>query len=123
MTVKLGKWMGMIVILISGLIHLFDAPGEFQEVPYMGILFIIFFLGSIVSAIGIYRGELVWGWLLGGALAIGAVIGYVISRTVGMPRMEIEDWGPPLAYLSILLEIIYFVPFLASNRIYFKRAL
>ena len=114
-TKKLFSWIGIIVILTSGLIHLYNAPGEFQDAPYMGVLFFAFFLGSIVSAIGIYRGELLWGWSLGGLLAIGAIIGYLISRTVGMPISGIEDWGPPLAYLSIFLEFIYFAPFLGTN--------
>jgi hypothetical protein len=114
-TKKLYSWIGIIVILLSGLIHLYNAPGEFQDAPYMGVLFFAFFLGSIVSAIGIYRGELLWGWSLGGLLAIGAIIGYLISRTVGMPISGIEDWGPPLAYFSIFLEFIYFTPFLGTN--------
>jgi len=121
-TKKLFIWIGIIVILTSGLIHLYNAPGEFQYAPYMGVLFFVFFLGSIVSAIGIYRGELLWGWALGGMLAIGAIVGYLISRTVGMPISGIEDWGPPLAYFSIFLELIFFAPFLESTPTYLKRA-
>jgi hypothetical protein len=109
------SWIGIIVILITGLIHLYNAPGEFQDAPYMGVLFFVFFLSSIVSAIGIYRGELLWGWILGGLLSIGAIVGYLISRTVGMPMSGVEDWGPPLAYFSIFLELIFFALILASN--------
>jgi len=120
-TTKLYKWIGIIVILVAGLIHLYDAPGEFQDAPYMGILFFAFFLGSIVSAVGIYRGELLWGWALGGLLSIGAIIGYLISRTVGMPISGMEDWGPPLADFSIFLELIFFTPFIVSNPAYVKK--
>jgi hypothetical protein len=121
-TKKLFSWIGIIVILISGLIHLYNAPGEFQDAPYMGIFFFAFFLASIVSAIGIYHGKLIWGWVLGGFLAIGAIVGYLVSRTVGMPISGIEDWGPPLAYFSIFLEIIFFVPFLEANQLYIRRS-
>lgn len=112
---KLYKWIGIIVILVAGLIHLYDAPGEFQDAPYMGILFFAFFLGSIVSAVGIYRGELLWGWALGGLLSIGAIIGYLVSRTVGIPVSGVENWGPLLAYFSIFLEVIYFILFAGSR--------
>jgi hypothetical protein len=116
------SWIGIIVILITGLIHLYNAPGEFQDAPYMGVLFFVFFLSSIVSAIGIYRGELLWGWILGGLLSIGAIVGYLISRTVGMPISGVEDWGPPLAYFSIFLELIFFALILASNTKQLRRA-
>jgi hypothetical protein len=120
--IKLYSWIGIIVILTSGLIHLYNAPGEFQDAPYMGILFFGFFLASIVSAIGIYRGEFLWGWALGGLLCIGAIVGYFVSRTVGMPISGIEDWGPPLAYFSILLELIFFGILLRSNPTYLQGA-
>jgi hypothetical protein len=116
------SWIGIIVILITGLIHLYNAPGEFQDAPYMGVLFFVFFLSSIVSAIGIYRGELLWGWILGGLLSIGAIVGYLISRTIGMPISGVEDWGPPLAYFSIFLELIFFALILASNTKQLRRA-
>ena len=118
---KLYSWIAIVVILISGVIHLYNAPGEFQDAPYMGVLFFIFFLGSIVSAYGIYRGEFLWGWALGGLLAVGAIVGYLISRTVGMPISGIEDWGPPLAYFSIFLELVFFAPFMISKPVYLKR--
>jgi len=114
-TNKLYSWIGIIVILISGVIHLYNAYGEFQETPYMGILFFGFFLASIVSAVGIYRGELIWGWALGGFLCLGAIVGYLVSRTVGMPIAGVEDWGPALAYFSILIELFFFYPFLKAN--------
>jgi len=81
----------------------------------MGILYFGFFLASIVSAVGIYRGELIWGWALGGFLCIGAIVGYLVSRTVGMPIAGVEAWGPALAYFSILIELFFFYPFIKAN--------
>ncbi len=101
---------GVIAIVSSGLIHLYTAPDEFREAPYMGILFFVYFLGSLFSALGIYRSKLLSGWMLGGMLSVGAVIGYILSRTTGLPLMEVEVWGPPLAYFSVLLELIFLIP-------------
>ena len=81
----------------------------------MGVLFFVFFLASIASAIGIYYDRFMWGWILGGLLSLGAIIGYLISRTVGLPISGVEDWGPALAYFSIFLEIVYFIPFTAFS--------
>jgi hypothetical protein len=52
------------VIVIVGLIHLIDAPGDLQEAPYQGLLFLANFFGALTAAIGIYRGHS-WGWSLG----------------------------------------------------------
>jgi hypothetical protein len=48
---------GISVIVIVGLIHLIDAPGDLQEAPYQGLLFLANFFGAILAAIGIYRGH------------------------------------------------------------------
>jgi hypothetical protein len=120
---KLGRWVGIIAILLSGLIHLYNAPDEYREARYMGILFFLYFVASLASALGIYRGELSWGWILGGLLCIGAIIGYLLSRTVGLPSMEVEGWGPPLAYFSIFLELAFFVPVLFSTPALVRRSL
>lgn len=119
---KLVRNIGLLVILITGLIHLYDAPGEYRDAQYMGIFFIIFFLGSIISAIGIYRDQFSWGWMLGGLLVLGAIVGYLLSRTVGLPISGREDWGPPLAYFSIILEVLFFVPFMLDTRRHFGEA-
>jgi len=37
-------------------------------------------------------------------MAAGSMLGYVLSRTVGVPGMEIEAWLQPLGILSLLVE-------------------
>ena len=76
-------------------IHLLVAPEELEEATYLGLLFLANFGGAVVAAIGIYRGHK-WGWGLGVLLAGGAFVGYVISRTLGLPGMPVEKWLEPL---------------------------
>jgi hypothetical protein len=109
---KIDRVVGMGTVLLSGLIHIYNVPGEYKEAPYLGVLFFVFFLASIASAIGIYYDRFMWGWILGGLLSLGAIIGYLVSRTVGLPISGVENWGPPLAYFSIFLELLFFVPFI-----------
>ncbi len=118
---KLNRALGMFVILLTGLIHIYNVPGEYQDAPYMGVLFFVFFLASIISAIGIYHDQLKWGWLLGGALAVGAIFGYLISRTIGLPISGKEAWGPPLAYFSLFLEVLFFVPLTLFSSPYIQK--
>jgi uncharacterized membrane protein YfcA len=98
---------GISVIVIVGLIHLIDAPGDLQEAPYQGLLFLANFFGALMAAIGIYRGHS-WGWSLGALLAGGAFVGYVVSRTVGLPGLPVEEeWLEPLGLLSLLVEGLF----------------
>ena len=98
---------GISVIVIVGLIHLVGAPEDLEEAPYQGLLFLANFFGAIVAAIGIYRGRS-WGWRLGALVSVGAFVGYVISRTTGLPGLPVEEeWLEPLGLLSLLVEALF----------------
>jgi uncharacterized membrane protein YfcA len=99
-------WMGILLIAALGLIHLLEAPEELEEATYLGLLFLANFGGAVVAAIGIYRGHK-WGWGLGALLAGGAFVGYVISRTLGLPGMPVEEWLVPLGVISLLVEGLF----------------
>jgi hypothetical protein len=95
------------LILVVGLIHLIDAPEDLQEAPYQGLLFLANFFGALTAAIGIDRGQR-WGWLLGVLVAGGAFVGYVVSRTVGLPGLPVEEeWLEPLGLLSLVVEGLF----------------
>ena len=96
----------IVLILVTGLIHLIETPDNLTEAPYKGILFALNGLGGLIAAVGIYRGARSWGWGLGLLIAIGAVAGYVMSRTMGLPGLAIDDaWFEPLGVLSIIVEV------------------
>jgi hypothetical protein len=99
-------WVGIVLITLVGVIHLLLMRGEYNEAHYLGMLFAASFAGAIIAAVGIYRGSL-WGWILGFFVAAGSIVGYVLSRTVGLPGMEIEQWLNPYGMLSILLEAVF----------------
>jgi uncharacterized membrane protein YfcA len=107
-TIFPGKlaWAGASLIAAVGLIHLLEAPEELEEATYLGLLFLANFGGAVVAAIGIFRGHK-WGWGLGALLAAGAFAGYVISRTLGLPGMPVEEWLEPLGVISMLIEVLF----------------
>jgi len=101
-------WTGIALIVITGLIHAIDAPSSYGDAPYKGILFVLNALGAIVAAYGIWRGER-WGWALGIVVAGGAFVMYVISRTVGLPQLPVDDWGEPIGIASLIVEVAFVV--------------
>jgi len=107
-TIFPGKlaWAGASLIAAVGLIHLLEAPEELEEVTYLGLQFVANFGGAIVAAIGIYRNYR-WGWGLGTLVTGGAFAGYVISRTISLPGMPVEEWLEPLGVLSLLVEGLF----------------
>ena len=111
------KWSGQsllvgaatILILVTGLIHLVQVPGQFSEVTYLGTLFFLNAAGAALAAVGIYRGTKTWGWGLGLFVAGGALVMYIVSRTVGLPGLEGQDWFEPIGILSLIVESLFIV--------------
>jgi hypothetical protein len=103
---------GISLIVVVGLIHLINSPGDLQEGSYTGVLYLANFVGALAAAVGIYRGK-GWGWALGLLVAAGAFAGYVISRTVGLPGLPVEtEWLEPLGVLSLVVEGLFVGVFL-----------
>jgi uncharacterized membrane protein YfcA len=98
---------GISLIVVVGLIHLINSPGDLEEGSYAGLLYLANFFGALTAAIGIYRGRS-WGWGLGALVSVGAFVGYVISRTIGLPGLPVEEeWLEPLGLLSLLVESLF----------------
>ncbi len=92
MKFKVLKWIAIILILATGYLHFITIPEEYAEAPYMGWLFFANGIGSIIAAVAIYRNKAWWGWTLGILISVGSILGYIQSRTLGMPGMEVEEW-------------------------------
>jgi hypothetical protein len=104
---------GISLIVVVGLIHLINSPGDLEEGSYTGLLYLANFLGAPAAAVGIYRGKR-WGWALGLLVAGGAFAGYVISRTVGLPGLPVEtEWLESLGVLSLVVEGLFVGVYLA----------
>lgn len=100
------KWLGIILIVIIGIIHFIEAPEYFDEATYMGLLFVLNGIGSLAAAYGIYKNKK-WGWILGLLIAVGSIIGYAISRTVGMPNVAVKEWFEFIGILSLVVEALF----------------
>src|SRR3977135_3937651 len=106
---------GVALILVTGAIHFIDAPSSFSDATYKGLLFVANGIAAIIAAVGIYRGRS-WGWLLGVLVAGGALVGYAISRTIGLPGLAPEIWiSSPLAVLSLAVEAAFVAVFVHSQ--------
>ena len=95
-------------MLATGLIHGVEGPANYHEAAYKGMLFFLNAAGALVAARGIYRGATLWGWTLGMLLTAGALTLYIVSHTIGLPGLEIDDeWFEPFGVVSLLVEGLY----------------
>ena len=101
---KLFQWLAIVFIVQMGLLHFFTAQREYEEVAYMGYLFMANFLGSLIAAYGVYHKK-VWGWLFGLFLAIGSIIGYILSRSIGLPGMPVEERLDAFGLVAVAVEV------------------
>jgi hypothetical protein len=110
---RILKLAAIVLIVVVGLIHLIGAPQHYRVAPYIGVGFVANFIGALVAAIGIYRDAL-WGWLLGALVAGGALVMYLVSRSVGLPGFEhaVGRWSGPLGILSSVVEVLFLAVFL-----------
>ena len=111
-------WFGIALILIIGAIHVADAPDSFKDAVYKGWLFYANGLGSLLAAFGIYRDKGSWGWNLGFWIAAVSLIGYIASRTIGLPYIpaEPDSWLEPLGIASLITEGLFVLIFIGSRR-------
>ena len=89
---------------IVGLIHLILAPEYFSEQAYIGVLFVLGAIALGAFALRLWRGDDVPSWLLGALTMAGMGIGFVLSRTVGLPGFHEGEWELS-GIVCLLLEL------------------
>jgi hypothetical protein len=103
-----ARMVGVATALALAAIHLIEMPEDFEEMPYLGVLFGVGGVLLIAAAVGMVRRSASRvAWATGALVAAGMFVGYCISRTVGLPGMDVEAWGEPLGVLSLVLEAVF----------------
>lgn len=102
-------WIGVALIALAGLIHLYEAPEYWGEVRYIGALFVVGAVGTGVAAVGMLRRER-WGWLLGLVVAGAMAVAYVLSRSIGIPQFReasLDKFLEPVGFASLVVEVVF----------------
>lgn len=82
----------LLALVIETAVHVYLAPDHLNEMPYIGVGFVV---GAVLSAVvlgGVLLvGNQLWPWLSGAVLCAGMTVLFVASRTVGLPDYQ-ESW-------------------------------
>ena len=99
-------WPGLVLLAVIGWIHFKDIPDKLGETPYLGWLYILLVAGCAAAGAWLLSNQWRAGYILGTIISLGALLGYVLTRSVGLPnaRDDIGNWGEPLGVLSLVLE-------------------
>jgi cytochrome bd-type quinol oxidase subunit 2 len=89
------------------LVHLLDLEDRLTEVPYIGWLFAALIVVSLVLAALLIRSDDRKVWAATGLVAAATIVGYAITRTVGLPNdggEDIGNWTESLGLASLMIE-------------------
>jgi drug/metabolite transporter (DMT)-like permease len=75
-----------------GVLHLVLSPEYLSEETYIGVLFIAGGLLLCALAVALWRADNVPSWFLGALTMAGMGIGFVLSRTTGLPGFHESEW-------------------------------
>jgi len=94
-----------------GLIHLLDLPGKWEETRWMGIAYLGLIASTVLVTELLVRGDAAVTYLMTAGLAVGPMIGFVLTRTTGLPgaQGDIGNWSEPLGLASLFTEAMVLV--------------
>ena len=95
-------------------LHALLVPDHLEEKFYIGVLFAVGGAVMLVVAAALVAGSRpMTAWLTGVAVSLGMIIGFGLSRTVGLPDGYYEPgWEPPYGPLSLIVEGLFVLAFL-----------
>jgi hypothetical protein len=87
-------------------IHLLDSIGKYGETRYLFWLYIALIVGCIVVGGLVLFTRVRAAFPAAALLAASALVGYVLSRTTGLPQAsdDIGNWTEPLGLASLFVE-------------------
>jgi hypothetical protein len=87
-------------------IHATELAGKVEEVAYLGFGYVALIAASFVAVVMLAVGDR-RGWALAAATSGATLVGYVLTRTTGLPGStdDIGNWGETLAVWAMIAEI------------------
>ena len=91
------------MLALVGVLHLALAPEYLGEEAYLGVLFIGGGIGAVALAGWLWVRDNELAWVGAALLCAGMAVGFILSRTVGLPGFHEGEWELS-GILSLLLE-------------------
>jgi hypothetical protein len=92
-----------LAIAVVGVIHLVLAKEYLEEQAYLGALFIAGGVGALIVALRLWFAPDRLAWSVGVLIAAGMFVGFILSRTTGLPGFKESEWELS-GIVSLILE-------------------
>jgi hypothetical protein len=101
-------WPAAAALSATAAIHMTLVPEHLREAPYAGALFIVLSAAALATATLLWATDHEIVWLAAGAISLGALVAYFLSRSIGVPSMsdDIGDWANPLGLAAVASETL-----------------
>jgi hypothetical protein len=107
-------------IAIVGVIHLVLAKEYLEKETYVGVLFIAGGIAALAVAARLWMAPDRRAWGVGALVAAGMFVGFVLSRTTGLPGFKESEWELS-GIVSLLLEAAFLGALAAWSRTVSRR--
>lgn len=111
-TSRAAEALGALSLLGVAATHLLDLGHKLEDAPYLGVAFIVLIGGSIVAAVLLLGGRHApVAWRIGVTLSVGAMLGYILSRSIGLPQLagHVGHWADPVGMAALTFEAVIVV--------------
>jgi hypothetical protein len=94
------------LMVVAAVAHIPVIGPHLQEARYMGVLFILFTMAALATAIALAVRPTPLLYAFAAVLCIAAVCAYVATRLIAFPMLsdDVGLWGEPLGIVSITTE-------------------
>ena len=99
-----ARWAAIVALELNIGVHVALTPMHLEEKLYVGLLFIAGSAALFAAMLLLMSERLrIAGWVIGAVTSTGEFMGFVVSRTVGLPQGYTENWtASPEDYLGLL---------------------
>jgi hypothetical protein len=105
-TATITRRIAAVMIAAVAVIHFALASEYLDETTYIGVLFIAGGVAAVYVAARLWISRDLVAWSLGGLLAAGMFVGFILSRTVGLPSFHESEWETS-GIAALILEAGY----------------
>ena len=106
-----AQWTASFLLVVAAATHIPLIGEHLEEAPYVGWLFIALSVVCLVLAVAILFVDSPSLWVISGAVCLAAVVGFLASRTIGLPQIgdDVGNWTEPLGIPAVASELLMVV--------------
>jgi hypothetical protein len=103
---QVGRAVGIVCLVGIALIHFLDAFSVIHESAFVFVLYILLMTVTLVASAILLRTDSRRTWMLAGGTAGLTLLGFVLTRTTGLPGFpdNVGNWTEPLGLASLWVE-------------------